>query len=88
MEKHSLNLISASIKDIKCIDCKDAQKASVITKNLSTKQEPIYSLSDSDRRKPNLSDSDDCHNCEQIKQRVITFNTHNCGFSCHKKRKR
>ena len=73
MEKHAMNLISASMKDIKCIDCKESQKA------------PIYSLSDSDGRKPDLSDSDDCPNCEQIKKRVITFNNHNCGFSCHKK---
>jgi hypothetical protein len=32
-------------------------------------------------------DSDLCLKCEKIKKRVIQFNTHNCGFSCHKKKK-
>ena len=28
-----------------------------------------------------------CENCEKIKNRVMTFNNHICGFSCHKRKK-
>ena len=33
------------------------------------------------------TDSQECQKCKTIKERVESYNAHNCSFTCHKKKK-